>query len=340
MSINFITRQLATLLQAGIPLVKALIMIERGENKIELKKLLSAIKCDVESGSSFAEALAKHPRYFDCLYCHLIRAGERAANLPLVLERMAIYQEKIQQLKAKIRKALLYPCVVLSVALIVSIGLLLFIVPQFEQLFKSFGATLPWLTQVVMHAAEFLQHKGVYLLFFLLLFIAINIYAYKNYLPFKQCVGKIILKIPLYGMLLHKTITARILRTLAITYHAGVPLVDALKISSETANHYLYQQAIITASQRVSAGEQLHSALQKNALFPALVIQMIAVGEESRALNQMLEKVSDIYEEEVDYKVNNLSTLLEPFIMVLLGIIVGGLVIAMYLPVFRLGSVV
>lgn len=338
--ITVITRQLATMLSAGIPLIQAFELTIRGQNNLGVQNLLTKIKSDVEAGIPFADALAKHPQYFNELYFNLVYAGEHSGSLDIMLARIATYKEKMGSLKAKIRKALVYPAAVIAVAFIVTTILLVFVVPQFEALFKGFGADLPALTRVVIQMSEFF--KKYWLLMFSTLGVAIwgLLKAQQRIPAVAHGIDRLLLRLPVLGNILIKAIIARFARTLATTFSAGLPLVDALKAVAGAAGNIVYSKAILHIREGVTTGQQLQLSMQITQLFPPIVIQMVAIGEESGTLELMLSKVADFYEEEVDNAVDSLSSLLEPFILVILGVLVGGLVIAMYLPIFKLGSAI
>lgn len=338
--ITVITRQLATMLAAGIPLVQAFELTIRGQTNLSIQNLLTSIKNDIEAGTQFADALAKHPKYFNDLFCNLTRAGERSGSLDVMLARIATYKEKMESLKAKIRKALVYPAAVIVVAFVVTTILLVFVVPQFESLFKGFGADLPALTKFVITLSEFF--KKYWLMMFGMMGASIwGIAKARAKIPsVAYTIDRLMLKLPILGEILTKAVIARYARTLATTFAAGLPLVDALKTVAGAAGNLIYSNAILRIRDGVSTGQQLQLAMQTTQLFPAMVVQMVSIGEESGTLELMLSKVADFYEEEVDNAVDSLSSLLEPFILVILGVLVGGLVIAMYLPIFKLGSVV
>ena len=334
------SRQMATLIDANIPILQSLRVIIRGMPNERMKFLLEAIKKEVESGAIFADALRKHPTYFNHLYCNLIAAGEQSGTLDLMLEKVATYQEKIETIKKKIKKAIAYPISVILVAFVVSAGLLIYVVPQFESLFENFGAKLPPLTRGVITLSDwFLQY---YPLLFGIVSVAIFgfIYAQKHSLRFTHLIDKMILKLPLVGPILESAAIARFTRTLSITFAAGLPLFDALNACAGVTGNLLYSNAIQYIRRDIASGQQLYLSMDNAKLFPSMVIQMVEIGEESGALEKMLGKVADFYEEAVDNAVDELSSILEPLIMSILGILIGGLVIAMYLPIFKLGSVV
>ncbi len=336
----FFSRQMATLIEAGIPLVQSITIIARSSANYRMTLLLESIKKEVESGSDFAAALQKHPRYFNPLYCHLISAGEQSGTLDLMLNEVALYKEKIDRMKKKIKQAMHYPLAVILIALIVSAGLLIYVVPQFESLFESFGAKLPTLTQGVITLSNYLRQGYVLIMGILGAAIYGFIYATKHSLTFAYFIDNLRLKLPIMGSILKNAAIARFTRTLSITFAAGLPLFDALNAVAGVTGNRLYATATHRIRKDIANGQPLYISLENTNLFPSMVIQMIAVGEESGNLEKMLSKIADFYEEAVDNAVDGLSSLLEPLIMAILGILVGGLVIAMYLPLFKLGSVV
>lgn len=335
------SRQLATMLAAGVPLVQAFDIVGRGHENPSMQKLLLTIKEDIESGSTLTEALRKHPLYFDELFCNLVHAGEQAGVLEALLDKIATYKEKTESLKGKVKKALFYPAAVVVVACIVTAILLIFVVPQFEELFKSFGADLPAFTQLVIELSRFMQQSWYYLLGALAAAGYSFIYFKKRSKTFNHFLDRMFLKLPIIGpQILHKSAIARFARTLSTMSAAGVPLVEALSSVAGASGNAVYAEAILTMREQVATGQQLQLAMRQTGLFPNMVIQMVAIGEESGSIDSMLAKVADFYEEEVDNAVAALSSLMEPAIMAFLGIVVGGLVIAMYLPIFKLGAVV
>lgn len=338
--IRLFTRQMATLLKSGISLIQALTMIANGNNNNEMKHVINDIKNHIEKGNSVTQAIEKFPAYFDTLYCNLILVGEKTGALDTMFERLAIYQEKIATIKAKIKKALFYPATVILVAIIVTAALLVFIVPQFAALFASFGARLPWPTRAIIHMAHFLNEYGVvFLVTSLILIFGFNKQIKQaNHLAEKY--DQWLLKLPLLGSILQKAIVTRITRTLATVFAAGLPLIDALNMLANSSGNIVYNKTIIAVKQEILHGSTLYQAMAKTNAFPDLVLQLISIGEISGTMEIMLNKVADIYTEEVDNSLDNLSNLLEPFIIIVLGIIIGALVIAMYLPIFKLGSVV
>lgn len=340
MDITLFTRQLATMLTAGIPLIQAFDLIGRGQNKLTMQQLVTSIKQDVENGASFSEALKKHPVYFNKLYVNLIYAGEQSGSLELMLQRVSDYREKIESLKGKIRKAMYYPAAVLSVAVIVTAILLIFVVPEFEDLFKGFGADLPAMTRMVITLSNSLQDHIWLLLASLILTIWIFLQAKQRSEHFNKTLDRIVLRLPIMGNILQKAIIARFSRTLATTFAAGIPLVNALDVVAGATGNSLYIEGTLKIRDEISTGQQLQAAMRNTQLFPSMVIQMVAIGEESGTLEMMLSKIADFHEEDVDNAVDSLSSILEPIIIVILGIIVGTLVIAMYLPIFKLGAAI
>jgi len=336
---NF-SRQMATMVTAGVPIVQSLESILKSSENPALQSLVSDIKTEIEEGHSFADALRKFPLYFDNLFCNLVSAGETSGSLDNMLDRIATYKEKSESLKRKLKKALLYPIAVVCIAVIVTIILLIFVVPQFEQLFKGFGAELPTFTLFVIYLSKALQHRWYIILAACLgLFFAFK-YFKTNSPTFQEFLDKSFLRLPIIGNIIHKAAIARYARTLATTFAAGVPLVESLEAVAGASGNIVYYNAIIQIRNEVITGSQIQTAMKNTNIFPNMVIQMISIGEESGSLESMLSKVASIYEEEVDTAVDGLSNLLEPMIMAILGVLVGGLVIAMYLPIFKMGSVV
>ncbi|MCL9684982.1 type II secretion system F family protein [Legionella maioricensis] len=338
--ITVFSRQLATMIESGIPLVQAFDIVAKGQTNKRLKDLIETIKNDVETGLTLAESLIKHPAYFNELFCNLVDAGEKSGSLDIMLAKVATYKEKIETIKKKIKKALTYPIAVMVVALIVTAGLLIFVVPQFESLFKGFGADLPALTQGVVTMSKFFQSYWYFIFGSLGGAVYAFVYAKNHSLNFAENLDRVLLKFPVIGPILQKASIARFTRTLSITFAAGLPLVEALKSVAGATGNIIYSNATDIIREEVATGQQMNIAMEHTHLFPNMVIQMVAIGEESGALEKMLSKVADFYEEDVDNAVDALSSLLEPIIMSILGILVGGLVIAMYLPIFKLGSAV
>ncbi|MEM1081449.1 MAG: type II secretion system F family protein [Pseudomonadota bacterium] len=334
------TRQLATKLNAGIPLVQSFGIIGSAAENPRLQKLINTIRIDVESGATLAEALAKHPVYFDELYVNLVQSGESAGVLDQVLENIADYKERIESIKGKIKKALYYPAAVIAVAIIVTAILLVFVIPQFEDIFRNFGADLPAFTQLVVAMSRSVQTYGFIYLVIIVGSIMGAVALKKRSRTFSHFLDRVSLKLPVIGDVLQKAALSRFARTLATTFAAGVPLVDALKTVAGATGNVVYSDATLQIRDDVATGHQMQLAMQQTGLFPPMLIQMTAIGEEAGSLDAMLNKVADFYEEEVNNTVDALSSLLEPFIIVLVGTIVGGMVIAMYLPIFQLGAVV
>lgn len=338
--IAIFSRQLATMLGAGIPLVQAFEIVGNGHENAAMQKLILSIKADVEGGSSLAEALAKQPLYFDDLFVNLVESGEQAGALESLLGKIATYKEKTEAIKKKIKKALTYPAAVLAVAFIVTTILLIFVIPSFEDLFKGFGADLPTFTRKVIDLSAFVRTKGLYIVVVVGGAVATFFYFYKRSRPFRQFLDRMMLKAPIIGPILQKAAIARYSRTLSTMFAAGVPLVEALQSVAGATGNIVYENGVMAMRDEVATGQRLQQAMENTGLFPNMVIQMIAVGEESGSLDAMSGKVADFYEADVDDAVDNLASLLEPMIMAILGVLVGGLVVAMYLPIFKLGAVV
>lgn len=340
MDIALFTRQMATMMKAGVPLLQSFDIIAEGFDNPKMRALIDEVKQDVAAGNSFAASLRKRPLYFDDLYCNLVDAGEQSGSLEALLDRVATYKEKTEALKAKIKKAMTYPIAVVVVAIIVTAILLIKVVPQFEDVFKGFGAELPGFTKMVVNMSRWIQEW--WWLVLLALFAASFIFqnTYKRSEKFRDSLDRTLLKAPIVGDIMYKAVVARFARTLATTFSAGVPLVDALDSVAGAAGNVVFRNAIYKIKQDVSSGVQLNFAMRTTGVFPSMAIQMTAIGEESGALDEMLDKLASFYEAEVDNAVDNLTTLMEPLIMAVLGVLVGGLIIAMYLPIFTLGSVV
>jgi len=338
--IAIFSRQLATMLGAGIPLVQAFEIIGAGHEKPAMQKLVLEIKSDVEGGTSLHEALAKHPLYFDDLFVNLVEAGEQAGALEGLLDKIATYKEKSEAVKKKVKKALFYPAAVLVVAVIVTVILLIFVIPQFEDLFKGFGADLPAFTQMVINLSRFVQNEGVFIAIVVAAAFWTFFYFQKRSRKMRQFLDRMSLKLPIIGPILNKAAIARYARTLSTMFAAGVPLVEALDSVAGACGNIVFEDAVLKMRDEVATGQRLQRAMENTGIFPNMVVQMIAVGEESGSLDTMAGKVATFYEEDVDAAVDSMSSLLEPLIMMILGVLVGGLVIAMYLPIFKLGSVV
>jgi len=338
--IAIFARQLATMLAAGIPLVQAFEIVGNGNDKPAMQKLILDIKAEVEGGTSLHEALAKQPLYFDDLFVNLVEAGEQAGALESLLDKVATYKEKTEALKKKVKKALFYPAAVMAVAVIVTIVLLVFVIPQFEALYKGFGADLPAFTQVVIGISKLVQHDGIYMGCVLAGVVWVFFYFKKRSRAMREFLDRVALKVPVIGPILNKAAIARYARTLSTMFSAGVPLVEALDSVAGATGNIVYENAVLRMRDEVATGQRLQRSMEQTGLFPNMVNQMIAVGEESGSLDEMSAKVATFYEAEVDNAVDAMSSLLEPLIMVVLGVLVGGLVIAMYLPIFKLASVV
>ncbi len=334
------TRQLATMVGAGVPLVSAFDIMARGSDNPALADLLQTIKADVESGRSLSQALRRHPRLFDDLYCSIVQAGEQAGILETLLDKLATYKEKTEALKGKIKKALFYPTAILIVAFVITTILLLYVIPQFESLFESFGGDLPAPTRFVLDLSSAFQAYWPYIFGALGVtgWAAVN--AKRKSKAFNAWLDRTLLKLPVLGEIVRKATIARFARTLSTMLAAGVPLVEALEAVADAAGNSVYAEAIRKIREEVATGRTLNMAMQQSGVFPNMVTQMVAIGEESGKLDSMLGKVAEFFEEEVDDAVAGLSTLIEPVIMAVLGVLIGGLVIAMYLPIFKMGQVV
>ena len=328
------------MIDAGIPLVQSLDIISGGQANPSMTKLVDSLRQDLEEGSSFADALRKHPGQFDSLFCNLVEAGESSGTLESLLDRIAAYKERTESIKGKIRKALVYPAAVMFVAIVVVAVIMIFVIPQFEDLFKTYGSDLPVFTQVVIDMSKFTVTKGWMVAVGLFIAVAVGIAAWKRSPTVKRVVDKALLRIPVIGGILHKASVARFARTLATTFAAGIPIVESLNSVAGAAGNIVVHDAVTRMRNQMAAGQSLIFAMRQESIFPHMLRQMAAVGEETGALDDMLNKVADFYEEEVDNMVDSLSSLLEPFILVLIGGIVGFLVVALYLPIFNLGNVV
>lgn len=338
--ITLFTRQLATMMKAGVPLLQSFDIVGKGHSNPAVAKLLLDIKSDVETGSSMSAAFRKYPLYFDALFCNLINAGEQAGILDTLLDRLATYKEKIQAIKSKIKSALFYPISIIVVAFIIVAVIMIFVIPAFKELFDGFGADLPAPTLIVMAISD------VFVQWWWAIFGSIGgaiwffFYTWKRSLSMQATMDRLILKIPVFGPLVRKATIARWARTLATMFSAGVPLVEALDSVAGASGNRVYFDATKRIQSEISTGTSLTVAMQNTNVFPNMVLQMTAIGEESGALDSMLSKVADFFEAEVDDAVDALASLMEPVIMVVLGTLIGGLVVAMYLPIFKMGSVV
>jgi type IV pilus assembly protein PilC len=333
-------RQLATMMSAGIPMVQAFEIIGNGHEKPSMQKLVLDIKSNIEGGSTLHESLAKHPLYFDDLFVNLVEAGEHAGALETLLDKIATYKEKTEALKKKIKKALFYPIAVLVVAVIVSVILLIFVIPQFESLFKGFGADLPAFTQMVVNMSKFMQHQGWVVGIVVGGSIYTFMYFHKRSRNMRRFLDRMALKFPIIGPILVKSAIARFARTLSTMFAAGVPLVEAMQSVAGATGNIVYEEGTLRMKDEVATGQRLQRAMENTGLFPNMVVQMIAVGEESGSLDTMSAKVAEFYESEVDNAVDGMASLMEPMIMAVLGVLVGGMVIAMYLPIFKLGQAI
>ena len=338
--IAIFSRQLATMLAAGIPLVQSFDIIGKGHDNPSMQILLLAIKANIENGDSLAEALKKNPLYFDELFCNLVYAGEHAGILDTLLDKIATYKEKTESMKKKIKKALTYPIAVIVVAFIVTTILLLFVVPVFEDMFKNFGADLPAFTRMVVTMSQWFKEWWWIVLGVIITSIYTFGYFKKRSTTFNHFLDAMLLKMPVVGIILRKSAIARFSRTLSTMSAAGVPLVDALQSVAGACGNIKYAEAVLKMREEVATGQRLQLAMMQTNLFPHMVQQMVAIGEESGSMDAMLAKIADFYEEEVDNLVDNLSSLMEPIIMVILGVLIGGLIVAMYLPIFKMGAAV
>lgn len=338
--IAMLTRQLATMMKAGVPLVQSFDIVADGLENKGLQELVMSIRNDISSGTSFAGALRKHPKHFDNLYCNLVDSGEKAGALEQMLDRIATYLEKTELLKKKVKKAMTYPIAVIIVAIVVTAILLVKVVPQFESLFQGFGAELPVFTQFVVELSEWLQSWWFVVLLAIVGTIFLFKEAKKRSQKFSDLVDKYVLKLPVVGEILDKSAVAKFGRVLSTTFAAGVPLVDALDSVAGATGNAVYRDAIDRIKNDVSSGTQLQASMRQQDVFPVMAVQLTAIGEESGNLDEMLAKVAEHYEAVVDDMVDNLTALMEPMIMAVLGVLVGGLIIAMYLPIFQMGQVV
>ena len=338
--VTLFTRQLATMMKAGVPLLQAFDIVGRGHANASVSKLLNDVRSDIETGSSLNQAFRKYPLYFDPLFCNLVSAGEQAGILDSLLDRLATYKEKILAIKSKIKAAMFYPAAVLAVGFIVTAVIMIFVIPAFKSVFSSFGADLPGPTLVVMAISDFFV-KWWYLIFGIL-FGGIYFFfqAWRRSPKIQAVMDRVMLQAPIFGELVRKSSIARWTRTLATMFAAGVPLVEALDSVGGASGNYVYAEATKKVQSDVSTGVSLTNAMQNTNVFPNMVIQMVSIGEESGSLDSMLSKVADFFEAEVDDAVDALASLIEPLIIVVLGVLVGGMVVAMYLPIFKLGQVV
>ncbi len=333
-------RQLATMITAGVPMVQSLDIIAKGHENPAMEELVTAIKNNVEAGNSLADSLAQHPRYFDDLFVSLVEAGEQSGSLESLLDKIATYKEKTEAIKAKIKKAMFYPISVLVIAFIVSAILLIFVVPTFEDLFKDFGADLPAFTTFVINLSKFMQAWWWVIFGTIIIAVWAFVFVHRRSEAFRDSVDRFLLKLPVFGPVFEKSAIARFARTLATMFAAGVPLVEALNSVAGATGNSVYEKATLQIRDDTTTGMQIQQSIRNTGVFPNMVVQMVAIGEESGSLDHMLSKVADFYEEEVDNMVDSLSSMLEPLIMAILGVLIGGLVVAMYLPIFKLGAVI
>ncbi len=338
--IAIFSRQIATMMKSGVPLVQSLEIIGNGQKNLRMKKLVDTLRGDIEGGSSIYEAMLKHPVQFDELYRNLVKAGETAGVLETVLDTIATYKENVEALKSKIKKALFYPAMVIAVAILVSGVMLVYVVPQFEDVFKGFGADLPAFTQVIVDLSRFMVEWWFPVLVVVIATIVAFIFFYKRSLAFQHFLDKVTLQIPVIGQIMHNSAIARFARTLATTFRAGVPLVEALDSVAGATGNSVYTKATYRIRDDVSVGYPVNMAMKQTNLFPHMVVQMTAIGEEAGALDTMLFKVAEFYEQEVNNSVDALASLLEPMIMIVIGVLVGSMVVGMYLPIFKLAAVV
>lgn len=338
--ITFFTRQMATMMKAGVPLVQSFDIVGDGADNPAMKELIGQIRDDVSAGNDFASALQKHPKYFDELFCNLIESGEQSGALEQMLDKVAIYQEKTQALKAKIKKAMMYPAITLLIASVVTVILLVKVVPTFESMFKSFGSELPAPTKMVVAISEWTQAYWYYMVGVVVgVFVGLK-QALERSPAFKDKFEEALLKAPVFGDLIMKAAIARFARVLSTTFAAGVPLVEALDSVAGAVGNSVYRKAVLNIRDEVSQGQQMHFAMKATGVFPNMVVQMTSIGEESGALDTMLSKSADYFEDEVDNAVDNLTALMEPLVMSFLGVVIGGMIVAMYLPIFEMGKAI
>lgn len=338
--ITLFTRQLATLVEAGIPLFQSFDILTQSQHQIGMRRLINELKHHIEIGSTLAASFNLHPRYFNDMYCNLIHTGEYSGALAHILKKLSLYREKTENMKQKIKQAMIYPAMVVAIGFIVSLLILLFVIPQFQTLFASFGAPLPAFTLLVIQLSRLIQNSGGMMLASCILISSFFVYFYRRSPRLQMDTDRLALNVFVFGKILRHAAITRFARTLSLTLAAGLPLYEALKLIGGATGHPIYSKAICQVHTEIKAGKNLQDAMTNTGQFPNMVIQMVAIGEESGTLEAMLHKVADLYEEEVNTALDNLSTLIEPVIICLLGMLVGGLVIAMYLPIFKLGSVV
>lgn len=334
------SRQMATMMKAGVPLMRSFEIVAEGLENKKMAEMVVQMKNNVASGGSFAGALREHPKYFDDLFCSLVESGEQAGALETMLDRVALYREKAESLKKKVKSAMKYPITILVIAAIVTVILLLKVVPVFADMFSSFGADLPVPTQIVLNMSEWVQSNGLIGLGALVAFIILFQQAMQRSKAFKHLIQRIMVKLPVFGPILYQSAMARYARTLSTTFAAGVPLVNALDSAAGASGNIVYETAISNVRRDVETGTELAVSMKSQGVFPPMLVQMVSIGEQSGSLDDMLAKAASIYEEEVDSLVDGLTSMMEPLIMAFLGIVVGGLVVAMYLPIFQMGSVI
>jgi type IV pilus assembly protein PilC len=340
LDITFFTRQMATMMKAGVPLVQSFDIVSEGVDNPALKTLIGQIRDDVSAGNDFASALKKHPKYFDDLFCNLIESGEQSGALETMLDKVAVYKEKTEALKKKIKKAMMYPAVTLAIASIVTVILLVKVVPTFDSMFRSFGSELPAPTKIVVAISEWMQAYWYYIVAIIGGFVFSLKQALARSPAFKDKFEAGLLKTPVFGDLLMKAAIARFARVLSTTFAAGVPLVEALDSVAGAVGNSVYRKAVLNVRDEVSQGQQMHFAMKSTGVFPNMVVQMTSIGEESGALDSMLSKAADYFEDEVDNAVDNLTALMEPLVMSFLGVVIGGMIVAMYLPIFEMGKAI
>jgi type IV pilus assembly protein PilC len=340
LDITFFTRQMATMMKAGVPLVQSFDIVGDGVDNPAMRELIAQVRDDVSAGNDFASALKKHPKHFDELFCNLIESGEQSGALEQMLDKVAIYKEKTEALKAKIKKAMMYPAVTLLIASIVTVILLVKVVPTFESMFKSFGSELPAPTKMVVAISEWTQAYWWVMVAVIVGFVVGLKQALARSPAFKDKFEASLLKAPVFGDLIMKAAIARFARVLSTTFAAGVPLVEALESVAGAVGNSVYRKAVLTVRDEVSQGQQMHVAMKSTGVFPNMVVQMTSIGEESGALDTMLSKAADYFEDEVDNAVDNLTALMEPLVMSFLGVVIGGMIVAMYLPIFEMGKAI
>ena len=338
--ITVFSRQLATMMSAGVPLVQSFEIVGRGHENPAMQRLILSVKGDVEAGGSLTEALGKHPEHFSDLYVNLVRAGEQAGILEDILHKVSTYLEKFEALKSKVKSALGYPIAVIVVAVVITMILMIFVIPQFESLFQGFGADLPALTRIVINMSSFVVNSWYLMLGLVVLIIISFVQAMKRSEAFANSVDRALLRVPVIGDIINKSCVARFSRTLATMFAAGTPLVEAMSSVAGATGNIVYYEATMKMKDEIATGTQLQASMRETGLFPNMVVQMVAIGEESGAIDTMLGKVADWYEQEVDDAVEALTSLLEPMIMAFLGVVIGGIVVGMYLPIFKMGAVV